>query len=846
MTEDIKDWLRSQEYWLQKAACIILANNNLSDDTLAEIVRALKSPPESPDALEFPNIGSVDQGTNTLELNAIGPIHGIDALNPRSPLSFGSHQLSVVYGRNGSGKSGYTRILKKASGKAGAANLKSDVYAPTPDRQECTFKYKLNDGEKEVTWLANDSAIEDLKALDLFDTAAGEIYLKNETELSYTPPELALLEQLVETCKRVEAELKEEAARLTSKLPKLPDDIKSTTAAIAYTSLQPTTDVNELCNWGDAHEVRLTALKKRLETKDPVVDAKRLRTCKKQCDSLIESVQSATRLLSEEAYQQFIEKLTESNKARTAANESVKALSEHSHLDGIGTATWKALWQAAKDFSSQKAYPEWEYPNTSDDSRCVLCQQELDAAAKSRMTEFESYVSGTLETAAATAEKAAQEQLDALPAIIASKEIETIAQAASLNETTDALLPVFWQKAQEVKSQFEKKDVDAPAIELSYTSALLQKELTAQSELYEKDSKQLDKDAKSFNRSETEKELKELEAKKWIAAESDAIQEEVKRLKRLETYQDWIRETGTRGISAKSGQLLEALITEAYIERFNDELEKLGARHIKVELVKSRTTYGRNKHIVRLKDLVAQAVSPTDVFSEGEHRIVALAAFLADVCGRPSKTPFIFDDPITSLDQKYEEHVIDRLIELSQERQVLIFTHRLSFLGIISDKAGAALKSINIRRESWGTGHVGEIPIYGKNPKAALNTLKEERVKVAEKIRNEHGSDSYYPLAKSICSDFRIVIERIIENVFLADVVQRHRRQIKTLGREIFKLTRITNEDCKLVHNMMTKYSSYEHSQAPEAPVEMPSPEDLRADLDTILAWHDEYKRRQV
>ncbi len=77
----------------------------------------------------------------------------------------------------------------------------------------------------------------------------------------------------------------------------------------------------------------------------------------------------------------------------------------------------------------------------------------------------------------------------------------------------------------------------------------------------------------------------------------------------------------------------------------------------------------------------------TTLLSEGERRIITLAAFLADVAEKPFKAPFVFDDPISSLDQTWEERAIDRLIQLSQTRQVIIFTHRLSMLGMLTEKA---------------------------------------------------------------------------------------------------------------------------------------------------------------
>jgi len=42
----------------------------------------------------------------------------------------------------------------------------------------------------------------------------------------------------------------------------------------------------------------------------------------------------------------------------------------------------------------------------------------------------------------------------------------------------------------------------------------------------------------------------------------------------------------------------------------------------------------------------------------------------------------------------------------------------------------------------------------------------------------------------------------------------------------------------------MTKYSRYEHSQPAEAPVEMPGPDEIPADINSISDWLDEFNKR--
>ena len=358
---------------------------------------------------------------------------------------------------------------------------------------------------------------------------------------------------------------------------------------------------------------------------------------------------------------------------------------------------------------------------------------------------------------------------------------------------------------------------------------------------------ELDADAKQGDRAKARKALAGLEAKKWVTQQAAAVRAEVVRLQKVEEYHQWKRITATTGISRRSGELSEKLITQAYIKRFNEELKHLGAGRIQVELVTTPAAYGKNKHSIRLRDAVGKGTRVSEVLSEGEaRRIVALAALLADVAGSESNSPFVFDDPISSLDQVFEERVIARLVDLSKDRQVLVFTHRLSFLGIMNDLADGALNEAHIRRESWGTGQPGTVPLFGKKPDKALNQLKGERVAKAKKVYESDGSDAYYIHAKSICSDFRILMERIVETVFLADVVQRHRRAVNTMGK-IKNLVKITADDCALIDEMMTKYSCYEHSQSLEAPVDVPEPGDMEKDIDRmIVAWHVEFSKRTI
>lgn len=238
-----------------------------------------------------------------------------------------------------------------------------------------------------------------------------------------------------------------------------------------------------------------------------------------------------------------------------------------------------------------------------------------------------------------------------------------------------------------------------------------------------------------------------------------------------------------------------------------------------------------------------QSSSPVEILSEGERRIVSLAAFLANVTGRDRCVPFIFDDPISSLDQDFEEMVAIRLAELSKDRQVIVFTHRLSLLGLFSEQTHET-DDITISSGAWGTGNPDKLLSIHKSPNKALNELLNDHIAKAKRFYTKQEMNEYSQEAQSICSTFRKLVEKSVESILLSDVVQRHRRAITTKGK-IGSLAKIQNEDCKFLNDMMTKYSRYEHSQSSEAPVDFPPPDELEEDVKKLINWCKEFKERE-
>ncbi|MDG5899369.1 restriction endonuclease [Shewanella xiamenensis] len=849
---EIRTWLHSQQDWLQELAEKLLQNGNLTQDDLTIASQKIKSfdGQKVTNNRNFVGLSEVKSYEGELRLRSIGNIQGIENLSPRTPMMFGSRNFNVVYGHNGSGKSSYTRILKKASGKPRAVLLKSNVYNVAPKSQQCDIEYEIGGELHKVEWHANSESIAALNAIDVFDSEESSHYLRSESSATYIPPIVSMFERLAVACDQVKQLLQSEQDKLVSCLPQLPVTYMNTDVAKKLGSLTYLTSeavLEQQLTWTEEDQIQLAFLNKRLEETDPLASAKQLRTTKEQVQKIVNQLRFGANAYGAANLANL--KLLQSNALTKRRIATEAAYVSSAKLDLVGSKAWRALWEAAREYS-QMAYPNSSFPVTTDNSRCVLCHQELDHDAKQRLKDFESFVQGKLEGEAKLAEQAYSQSLANLPAIPTFEQLATQSEAARLlTDDWRDYFRNFWTSAQNTKNSL-LSNVDISSIVPVPDSSEAENVLLDYANMLENQAKQLDQDALEFNRVQATQVKLNYEAKLWISQQANAVKAEVQRLKEIAKYEAWKSSVNSRSISSKSSTISEKVITQHYVKRFNLELKSLGAERIRVELVKTKVTKGKILHRLQLKKST-QSHPLELVLSEGERRIISLAAFLADVADKPMNAPFIFDDPISSLDHDFEWHVANRLAELAKTRQVIIFTHRLSLYGAVEDaarKLGDKFKEEHLQQvciESFDglAGHPVDEKTWNANTTKATNILL-DRLTIAKQAGNVSGSDSYRYLAQGICSDFRKLLERTVEDDLLNAVVKRHRRSVTTDNR-LNTLVLIEREDCELIDKLMSKYSFYEHSQSFETPSFIPEASELLEDIEALKNWRVKFKARQ-
>ena len=784
----------------------------------------------------------------SLRLNGISEVKGIEALNPRSPLTFNQEPLTIVYGGTGVGKSGCVRILNNVCGSKNRRKLLGNVFQDAA-AQSCKINYALNGTAKEIVWQPSDGLQAELSALEIYDSECGNVYVNAENEVTFEPWLLGVFQCLVDACAAVDGILQTEIAALPSKKPVMPVELATSVAAAWYVQISAQTsadDVTQKCEWSLEHKEELDNLHTRLLEKNPAEQAKQLRTRKAALERFLTELVAIRDGLTDGIVTTLLNAKSDAATKRKAASEDAEKVFDKAPLDGVGQESWKLLWEQARAYSEEVAYLGKTFPFTGDDALCALCQQPLGEEAKLRLGSFEKFVKGELESLAKRAEAEVAALVQKFPKIPSAEDFTT--HLATLGLDDEKLI----QKLQQFRTDAQTRRDALPTattpeqVPPAPDAALLD-ELATFSAALETKAQAFDEDAKKTDKTELKKKARELESRKWFNEQKASVEEEITRLKKISALDAARKLTNTTTLSKKKAELAQELVSDAFIQRFNSELKAMSALRVQVELVQTRTDKGHVFHQIRLKN--AKIAAPTsDVLSEGERRVVSLATFVADVEGIEASTPIVFDDPITSLDQDFEESIVARLVALAKKRQVIVFTHRLSMLTLLEDAAKQAsieTRVVALNREPWGTGEPGETPFVARRPEKVINGLLNERLVRAKKILMENGKAEYDIHAKAICSDVRILVERLVEDTLLNEVVRRFRRAVQTQNR-IGGLAKIKPEDCQMIDEMMTKYSRYEHSQPNEAPVPLPEPDEIADDLTRLQVWLKEFSERKI
>lgn len=858
--QEILSWSQERPAWQRDALRRLAAHGELTELDIGALTDICKSThglaePHEAEPLEKQHVPDKAAGP-PVSLVSIFHHRGVNALAEEQTLNFGPG-LTLVYGDNGAGKSGYIRILKSACHARGQETILGNVVsAVAPPKPVVAIKYVVG-GEAAPREWAGAPDDEMISRVSVFDTHAAAVYLTEKTDVKFRPFGLDLFDKLVQACKSVRSRLEADQRALgpdglTAILPQFPPGTAATKFLATLSSLTKPEALRALAQLSHEEEARLALLEKALldqQANDPEKLAQQLTLRHGRVAALARHLTAVETALSRETVLAVINARAEGVRKAEEAKRLREATFREGVLAGTGTEGWAAMWEAARRFSEDAAYPGQPFPVIGEGAECVLCQQQLGHAAVHRFQRFHAFIVSKTEaelrqlretyarrrkalidlqiTTEAVEETLKELALDQQPAAaevhdaLATNEKRRAAVATSL--AADGVLPE------------DLAEVVPAATKITAMMAELEGRIKAL--------------RAAVNKDEQKKvlvEAQELRARKLLAAHEVAALNEIERKKKHAAYGQCLEETKTTAITAKSTAVTKVAVSQKLKQRFQQELVNLSFRDIEVELKEQGGADGVFYHKLVLSR--APGYDLPKIVSEGEQRCLSIAAFFAELSTADDPSGIVFDDPVSSLDFRWRESVAQRLVEESKTRQVIIFTHDVVFLLALkryAEQLGITAMDQHVRQLPKGAGVCeNELPWVALAIRKKLGFLKNEW-QAADKLERDGHQDAYEKEAKHLYGLLREGWERALEEVLLGGLVERFRPSIQT--QQIAHIADITSDDCKAVEVAMTKCSTWlpGHDKAPAARAPVPRSAELKADIETLESWVGGIRKRR-
>ena len=857
--ETILEWSLNRPAWQRDALRRIIADGTPDEEDLSEILALCKKEhgdetvsvsPVPLDEIHLP----VDPGSGeSVTLSQLGDVVGVNQLASDQILKFESAGITVIYGPNGTGKSGYSRILKKACRSRHAGDIMPDVYSPSPTGN-ATATMVASSGSNpvvEVDWEDDGSPPELLSAITVFDRDCASVHVQKKNEVWFRPFGLDIPDDLAGVCQHLKSALSSEKSNLERQRNPIfqqPTWSASSSVGKVMSALKHDTDLTDLKakpTFSNEQEARLVQLRADLAQDGSVASATYRQNATK-LDQSVTYLRQVEQACSDDALGILKAKKEAAVSKRQAADLAATSAFSDSAIAGVGEAAWKALWDSARKYSRTVGNDGIDFPPTEGDF-CPLCHQSVDETTAKRLSRFESFIQQDTEAAATEAEQALQDALSSLKDF--DIHVKRVTASFGYLRTNDPplarkilrLLAVSRSRQRQVIAQigankFEKL-TPLPISPISELEAAANTARTYAASLVASDGDE--------SRKKLTEELDELEDLKEVHNFISIAEAEVARLVIVERLDKCLAETSTTAITKLGNSIADDLITPLMRDRFRQEIGALAGNRVRVEIVRSGGKFGSPQYEVRLYANPKAKVH--DVLSEGEQTCVALAAYLTELANASHNSALVFDDPVTSLDHRWRHNVAKRLVKEANDRQIIVFTHDLIFVNDLHQMAKDSSVPIGLSHLSRGEQGVGlvteDLPWRASGVRDRIDKLEKE-AREAKVLYDANADEDYRSAAHRVYDRLRAAWERALEDIVFAGVILRHRDYINTKG--LGRVTALEESDVATFNAGFKKCCDYveAHDASRGRDSDPPEPSEIMADIQTLNTWSTQLRSK--
>lgn len=672
--QKLVDWANKQDGWIRRLVGQILATQGpLGKDDAAEMYQQFLSEkglngakPAAEPKLTYA-AGSASPAEQ-LRLERLSDVAGVNALTVGATIEF-CPGLTILFGENGTGKTGYARILKRAAAIRHIEDILPNINASKAAPPEAKISYRLGTGAvQELVW-KNESGVAPFTKISIFDAPSVNLHVDENLSYLYTPADLSLFSYSANGIAAVQDAAAAEAKSLKSTANPFTHSFDRNWPIYSeIETLGPTTDLTELAKQADLPP-KADEEKRRLESEVASLRANTLRDLHSGHKEAVRALESIEKLATSlNAFDR--ERYNEAVAAVQSVREAYRKVREESFAKGELAGPADDQWEQFVRASA--AYREHLHHAAED--HCPYCRQKLTPPAQKLLAKYAAFLDDALanevaegeKTVAAAAVPIADLKTDAVRQELA-RQRERGGDDDSIYEAAEKLIAAVEATRESILAGGRLK-----ASDLEAKAAQLRKDLPSPLKVHRDQVKKLTGDLAdretALQNSETE--LADLSSRIVLAKHLPDIRTYVEKAKRAQKLTQLVTTLATtlRGLTEVSKLASEQLINHDFQSLFEDECKALRAPKVHLEFV------GREGKAQRRKSL-ATKYRLSQILSEGEQKVLALADFLAEAQLGGSTGPIVFDDPITSLDYRHVKEVASRIAQLVSTRQVIVFTH---------------------------------------------------------------------------------------------------------------------------------------------------------------------------
>jgi len=797
--ESLGAWLENKPFWERYIWKLNLEKESLTDEDidlcyqyLSEYLGIIEPIVDNKPDISFKNIftepsiveASLSFNTEKKKIIEIKNFSNVNAISNSCSIKLGTN-LTLVYGENGSGKSGVGRLLCNACFSRGEREILPNVKDNSIDNSQAKATFVVEDasGEtKDIEYSFGDN-IDYLKRFSVFDSESVLIHLDQSNNVNFTPAQIKIFDKVAETVSKLEEKLVNEVNIRRKANPFssmfLVEDATSDTAIfcknikastkiedlLKHTNFDPTTD-----------EPKIEELKKLIDNKKKLDITKKktqLNIDKQNLLALKATLERITNCFNETQKDKINKVISDiSEKKKITEKLSVQSFDD-GILKTIGSPEWKALIITAKTlYENEKIANE-----NNDPLHCILCHQPLSYSAKTLFQKYWQFLESKAESELVQLILKQKNLLDDLRSIKAlyPKFLPTDAGLKILEDEDSNYLKNLKAQFSELSDildnwinkigKQETVSMDkVPMVNLERIAEIINAKTTEESKLVDPSAEIAILTAN----------LNNIKHKKEASAVKDAALEYLSYLKWL-TKTNQVNFSGIKmATTKKRTESFLARVGSAYKVIFNQELVNL-----RCDFNLTMHTSGDQGNTVKVYRLdFAEDYNPSQILSEGEQNACSLADFLTEIQLDNKNCGIIFDDPVTSLDHERKDSIAERLTKEAKQRQVLILTHDKMFMSQLvkhATKYGVPFVPHWMRK-------IDGVPGYVENntsPKlATVTNLKMKAQEAVKDLDSLNSSEKEIHLGSAF-DYLRSACEALIEEVLFSGTIQRNDDYIK-------------------------------------------------------------------